>query len=283
MNGSRLIRKLTALALEEDLSYGDITARLTVPENHRSRATVYAKETLVFCGIEIFEPLIQEGKWNFSMEVSVTDGVQVESGDELVSFTGATRDLLAMERTLLNFLQRLSGVATVTQRFCAARPGLIVLDTRKTMPGWRVLDKYAVRVGGGRNHRFCLGDMILVKNNHIDAFAKGLRATLERVKTDKPLYMPWEVEVRDLEELKIALSFAPSIIMLDNFSDVLVAEAMELVRTVDNPPMIEVSGGVGIERLERLAELGIDAVSVGALTTKANNVDIAMRIEAEPE
>ena len=283
MNGSRLIRKLTALALEEDLSYGDITARLTVPESHRSRATVYAKETLVFCGIEIFEPLIQEGKWNFSMEVSVTDGVQVESGDELVSFTGATRDLLAMERTLLNFLQRLSGVATVTQRFCAARPGLIVLDTRKTMPGWRVLDKYAVRVGGGRNHRFCLGDMILVKNNHIDAFAKGLRATLERVKTDKPLYMPWEVEVRDLEELKIALSFAPSIIMLDNFSDVLVAEAMELVRTVDNPPMIEVSGGVGIERLERLAELGIDAVSVGALTTKANNVDIAMRIEAEPE
>lgn len=283
MNGSRLIRKLTALALEEDLSYGDITARLTVPENHRSRATVYAKESLVFCGIEIFEPLIQEGKWNFSMEVSVTDGVQVQPGDELVSFTGATRDLLAMERTLLNFLQRLSGVATVTQRFCAARPGLIVLDTRKTMPGWRVLDKYAVRVGGGRNHRFCLGDMILVKNNHIDAFAKGLRATLERVKTDKPLYMPWEVEVRDLEELKIALSFAPSIIMLDNFSDVLVAEAMELVRTVDNPPMIEVSGGVGIERLERLAELGIDAVSVGALTTKANNVDIAMRIEAEPE
>ena len=283
MNGSRLIRKLTALALEEDLSYGDITARLTVPENHRSRATVYAKESLVFCGIEIFEPLIQEGKWNFSMEVSVTDGVQVVPGDELVSFTGATRDLLAMERTLLNFLQRLSGVATVTQRFCAARPGLIVLDTRKTMPGWRVLDKYAVRIGGGRNHRFCLGDMILVKNNHIDAFAKGLRATLERVQADKPLYMPWEVEVRDLEELEIALSFAPSIIMLDNFSDERVAEAMALVRTVDNPPMIEVSGGVGIDRLERLAELGIDAVSVGALTTKANNVDIAMRIEAESE
>jgi nicotinate-nucleotide pyrophosphorylase (carboxylating) len=283
MNGSRLIRKLTALALEEDLSYGDITARLTVPENHRSRATVYAKESLVFCGIEIFEPLIQEGKWNFSMEVSVTDGVQVAPGDELVSFTGATRDLLAMERTLLNFLQRLSGVATVTQRFCAARPGLIVLDTRKTMPGWRVLDKYAVRIGGGRNHRFCLGDMILVKNNHIDAFAKGLRATLERVQADKPIYMPWEVEVRDLEELEIALSFAPSIIMLDNFSDERVAEAMALVRTVDNPPMIEVSGGVGIDRLERLAELGIDAVSVGALTTKANNVDIAMRIEAESE
>jgi nicotinate-nucleotide pyrophosphorylase (carboxylating) len=125
--------------------------------------------------------------------------------------------------------------------------------------------------------------MILVKNNHIDAFAKGLRATLERVQADKPIYMPWEVEVRDLEELEIALSFAPSIIMLDNFSDERVAEAMALVRTVDNPPMIEVSGGVGIDRLERLAELGIDAVSVGALTTKANNVDIAMRIEAESE
>ena len=280
MNGSRLIRKLVALALEEDLSYGDITARLTVPEDHRSKATVYAKESMLFCGFEIFEPLLQEGKWDFSIHSACSDGTQLHSGDEIVSFEGITRDLLAMERTLLNFLQRLSGVATHTRAFCMAISDLIVLDTRKTMPGWRVLDKYAVRIGGGRNHRFCLGDMILVKNNHIDAYGRGLEATLKRVEADKPLYMPWEVEVRDISELKLALSFNPTIIMLDNFSDENVADAMRLVRTMDSPPMIEVSGGVTMERLEKLAALGVDAVSVGGLTTRARNVDIAMRMTA---
>ncbi len=280
MNGSRLIRKLVALALEEDLSYGDITARLTVPEDHRSKATVYAKEAMLFCGFEILEPLLQEGKWDFSIHSAISDGTQLHSGDEIVSFEGITRDLLAMERTLLNFLQRLSGVATHTRAFCMATSDLIVLDTRKTMPGWRVLDKYAVRIGGGRNHRFCLGDMILVKNNHIDAYGRGLEATLKRVEADKPLYMPWEVEVRDLAELKLALSFNPTIIMLDNFSDENVADAMKLVRTMDSPPMIEVSGGITMERLEKLATLGVDAVSVGGLTTRARNVDIAMRMTA---
>jgi nicotinate-nucleotide pyrophosphorylase (carboxylating) len=122
--------------------------------------------------------------------------------------------------------------------------------------------------------------MILVKNNHIDAFGREIEATLKRVEADKPLYMPWEVEVRDLAELKVALSFNPTIIMLDNFSDENVADAMKLVRTMDSPPMIEVSGGITMERLEKLATLGVDAVSVGGLTTRARNVDIAMRMTA---
>lgn len=281
MNGSRLIRKLVALALEEDLSFGDITAQLTVPENHRSIATVYAKEPMVFCGAELFEPLIQEGKWSIQSSLATSDGEDLAHGSIIATLEGYTRDLLAIERTLLNFLQRLSGVATETASFCRAQPDLIILDTRKTMPGWRVLDKYAVRVGGGRNHRFCLGDMILVKNNHVDVYAQGMTSVLERIVADKPLYMPWEVEVRDIRELEIALSFNPTIIMLDNFSDEDVARAVEIVRGVVNPPMIEVSGGVTVERLATLASCGVDAVSVGAITTKAKNVDIAMKIESE--
>lgn len=280
MNGARLIRKLVSLALEEDLSFGDITAQLTVPEAHRSIATVYAKEPMVFCGSELFAPLIQEGKWSIKSTLTVADGDNLVNGSTIASLEGFTRDLLAMERTLLNFLQRLSGVATKTASFCRAEPGLIILDTRKTMPGWRVLDKYAVRVGGGRNHRFCLGDMVLVKNNHVDVYAQGMAAVLEKIVADKPLYMPWEVEVRDLSELETALSFNPTIIMLDNFSDEHVARAVEIVRRAESPPMIEVSGGITIERLAKLASCGIDAISVGALTTQAKNVDIAMKIRS---
>lgn len=279
MNGARLIRKLVALALEEDLSFGDITAQLTVPEAHRSIATVYAKEPMVYCGAELFDPLIQEGKWSIQIIQAASDGDHLVHGSTIATLEGFTRDLLAIERTLLNFLQRLSGVATKTASFRRAQPDLIILDTRKTMPGWRVLDKYAVRVGGGRNHRFCLGDMILVKNNHIDVYAKGMSAALERIVAEKPLYMPWEVEVRDIDELQVALSFNPTIIMLDNFSDERIAKAVEIVREVESPPMIEVSGGVTIERLGKLASSGIDAVSVGALTTDAKNCDIAMKIK----
>jgi nicotinate-nucleotide pyrophosphorylase (carboxylating) len=146
-----------------------------------------------------------------------------------------------------------------------------------------VLDKYAVRVGGGKNHRFCLGDMILVKNNHIDAHPGGIRATLESVVKGKPLYMPWEVEVRNIQELEIALEFKPTIVMLDNFSDDLLAQATKIVRQRPEPPMVEVSGGVTRDRLKVICASGADAVSVGALTTQAPNVDISMRISPKTE
>jgi nicotinate-nucleotide pyrophosphorylase (carboxylating) len=146
------------------------------------------------------------------------------------------------------------------------------------MPGWRTLDKYAVRVGGGKNHRFCLGDMILVKNNHIDAHSGGIRGALAEIADKKPPYMSWEVEVRTLDELVIALEYAPTIVMLDNFSDSLLQEAVKKVRASAHPPMIEVSGGVTRDRLAAIKAAGADAVSVGALTTQAPNVDISMRI-----
>jgi nicotinate-nucleotide pyrophosphorylase (carboxylating) len=281
MQGSKLIRKLVALALEEDLSFGDITASLTVPEDHRSVATIVARERMVMCGEEIVPTILQEGHWSISCSMKARDGIWLEAGEVIAELSGLTRELLAAERTILNFLQRLCGVATYTRDFCSVEPGLMVLDTRKTMPGWRILDKYAVRTGGGKNHRLCLGDMVLVKNNHIDAHPQGIRGALADIADKKPLYMPWEVEVRDLHELAIALEYKPTIVMLDNFTDELIAEAVALVRKQPEAPMIEVSGGVRTSRLASIRAAGADAVSVGALTTQPPNVDISMRIRAQ--
>ncbi len=283
MHGSNLIRKLIALALEEDLSFGDITTALTVPDGHRSQARVIARQPMVMCGVEVLDLIVSEGHWNISLRPQAVDGEQLENGAVLAVLDGPTSEILAAERTLLNFLQRLCGVATYTRDFCRIEPGLVVLDTRKTMPGWRVLDKYAVRVGGGKNHRFCLGDMVLVKNNHIDACPGGIRMALANVVQGKPLYMPWEVEVRNLDELRVALEYSPTIVMLDNFSDELLQEAIGLVRSRADVPMVEVSGGVSRDRLAVIRAAGADAVSVGALTTQAPNVDISMRITASSE
>ena len=281
MLDSPLVRKLVSLALEEDLSFGDITAEITVSPNHTSRARLIARQPLVFCGGEILSIVCNTGRWSFKSELKQKDGHRVESGAVLAELDGLTRELLGAERTILNFLQRMSGVATYARGFVdACSDKLLVLDTRKTMPGWRVLDKYAVRTGGAQNHRFSLGDMVLVKNNHVDAHPDRLRGVLKDVSAKKPPYMAWEVEVRDLEELRTALEFAPSIVMLDNFSDDLIQTAMEIVRSVAPRPLVEVSGGITRERARRLAEFGIDAVSSGALTTAAPNVDISMRIEA---
>jgi nicotinate-nucleotide pyrophosphorylase (carboxylating) len=232
------------------------------------------------CGCDVLPVIIQEGRWSIELALKVEDGQLLSPDSVIADLKGLTRELLAAERTILNFLQRLCGVATYTRDFCSIEPGLVVLDTRKTLPGWRVLDKYAVRVGGGRNHRFCLGDMVLVKNNHIDAHAQGMRGALRDIAANKPVYMPWEVEVRNIDELRIALEYKPTIIMLDNFTDTAIVDAVQIVRAASEPPMIEVSGGITRERLAAIRLAGADAVSVGALTTQAPNVDISMRIGA---
>lgn len=280
---SPLVRKIVALALEEDLSFGDVTAALTVPSDERSVGKVIARQELVVCGIDLLSVIVAEGRFDAVISRGKPDGVVAHDGDVLATLEGSSRDLLSLERTALNFLQRLCGVATFTNRFVSAAGSVAVLDTRKTMPGFRVLDKYATAVGGARNHRASLGDMVLVKNNHIDAHPKGMRGALADIVAKKPLYMPFEVEVRDLTELAIALEFHPTVVMLDNFSDDLVEKGVTLIKArcsaSDKPrPLIEVSGGVTVERLQALSVLGIDAVSVGALTTQAPNVDISMRV-----
>jgi nicotinate-nucleotide pyrophosphorylase (carboxylating) len=273
-----LVRRLVALAIEEDLAFGDVTGSLAVPEGRISKARVISRERLVVCGLSIVDAVVELGGWCIKVERTCAEGALVESDGALVCLEGPTRELLAAERTILNFLQRLSGVATYTREVCSSQHGLSVLDTRKTMPGWRYLDKYAVRVGGGKNHRFSLGDMVLVKNNHIDGHPGGMRGALSDVVRGKPPYMSWEVEVRNLEELRIALEFSPDIIMLDNFTDDLIRQGVEIAKGSSPRPLIEVSGGITKERLAALATLGVDAVSLGALTTRARNVDISMRI-----
>lgn len=281
MEISPLVKKLVALAIEEDLAFGDITSSLAVPEASVSVAHVVAREQLVVCGLAIAQCVVATAGWGLHVELTAREGDTVQGGTPLLTLRGATREILSAERTVLNFLQRLCGVATATCALVLKNPGIVLLDTRKTMPGWRLLDKYAVRIGGARNHRISLGDMILIKNNHIDAHPGGLRAVLANVVADKPLYMPWEVEVRSLAELAVALEFSPTIVMLDNFSDVLIAEALKSISAQQRRPLVEVSGGVTPERLAALASLGVDAVSMGALTTRAPNVDISLRIVSQ--
>jgi nicotinate-nucleotide pyrophosphorylase (carboxylating) len=278
MFDSPLVTRLVALALDEDQARDDITAKITVPLGHTSKAKVIARERLVVCGLDIVPVIIREGGWSIAVTQPATEGSWANDGDLLVGLSGSTRELLAAERTILNFLQRLCGVATYTRNFCEGIKGLKILDTRKTMPGWRLLDKYAVRTGGAANHRFSLADMVLVKNNHIDAHPGGINGALSDVVAQKPEGMSWEVEVRNLEELRVALSFKPTMIMLDNFKDDALSDAIKVVQASGHRPIVEVSGGVSRPRLSVIAASGVDAASVGALTTQAPNVDISMRI-----
>ena len=280
---SPLIKKIIALALEEDLPQGDITAALTIPADRRSKGLIRAKESCVVCGIPLVEMILWEfGEKDFSVTPLVAEGEEIQASRaspvSLVQAEATTSTLLSVERTILNFMQRLCGVATLTRSVMKSAGNLKVLDTRKTTPGLRLLEKYAVRVGGGKNHRGSLSDMILVKNNHIDA-GGGLENVLQRINDDKPAYTTVEVEVRSLTELQTALRFKPQVVMLDNMSDKDIKESVALVAAEGAGVAVEVSGGISVDRFSKLQELGIHCVSMGSLTTHAVNVDISMKIE----
>lgn len=273
------VRRLIRLAIEEDLPAGDITAALTLAPGHRGSAAIVAREQLVICGAPIVAAIFREFGWAVEVEVAIAEGTVVPANTPFMRVRGESRQLVSAERIILNFLQRLAGIATLTQRIVAASCGITVLDTRKTTPGWRLLEKYAVRVGGGGNHRGSLSDMVLVKNNHIDANGGSVRETLRRVFAAKPLYMPVEVEVRSLGELEEALEFDVAVIMLDNMPTALIAAALQRIRAVKPALPVEVSGGMTLERFPELARAGVTLVSMGALTTRAVNMDISMRFE----
>jgi len=273
------VRRLVRLAIEEDLPAGDVTAALTIEPGASRRATIMARESLVVCGVPLVGVVFREFGWGVTVKALAAEGASVPADTPIVQLSGLTRQLLAAERIILNFLQRLSGIATGTQRVVEAAHGITVLDTRKTTPGWRLLEKYAVRVGGGVNHRGSLSDMVLVKNNHIDAHGGSVRATLRRVFSSKPLYLPVEVEVRSLGELEEALEFDLTVVMLDNMPTALIAAALQRIRAVKPHLTVEVSGGITLERFPELARAGVTVVSMGALTTRAVNVDISMRLE----
>ncbi len=275
---NKRVKELLQLAIEEDCVENDLTTQLAVPEGIQAHGRIIAREELIFCGAGLIEALATQLNWSLRVLSCSTDGHLIPAGETLAEIEGSARHLLALERTILNFLQRLSGVATYTDRFVTSSGVIPVSDTRKTIPGWRALDKYATAVGGARNHRLNLADMLLVKNNHIDANG-SLQLTLERILKNKPAHLKLEVEVRNKEELQIALAYPVDLIMLDNMNDDEIFEAVELVEASGHKCLLEISGGITPARLRGLNSSRIAYASSGALTTQARNVDISMRID----
>jgi len=273
----RVYRDLVRRALEEDVGDGDVTTEAIVPADVQARGTFLVKSEGVLAGLEVaFEVFRQLEKGPVgSFAVRVRDGEWCRPGTEVADVVAPARTLLVGERTALNYLQRLSGIATLARRFAEAANGRItILDTRKTTPTLRALEKYAVRVGGGANHRRGLFDAILIKDNHI-ALAGGVKAAIDRARGHRP-GMPIEIEAATLHDVDLALAEGAEVILLDNMStaDIRIAVARAAGRA-----KTEISGGVTLERLPELAATGADFVSVGALTHSAPAIDISFEIE----
>lgn len=271
-------RPLIELALREDLGPGDVTTRATIPEGAWGRGAIVAKAHGVICGLPVAAEVFRAVDERISLTPHMRDGEPVQPGDAVAEVEGPLRGILAAERTALNFLCRLSGIATLTARFvdAVAPYRAVILDTRKTTPGWRHLEKYAVRCGGGRNHRMGLYDMVLIKDNHIAACGSVTEA-VKRVR-NAGVAVPVEVEVRDLEELREALGLGVDRILLDNFS---VEEMAEAVRIAAGRVPLEASGGVTLENVAEIAATGVDYISVGALTHSAPALDLSLELHRD--
>jgi nicotinate-nucleotide pyrophosphorylase (carboxylating) len=274
---SPLLDAIVDRALAEDLGAGDPTSEALVSPSTRAVARAVAKQPLTVAGGDVFARVFYRVDASVRVERLVDDGATAGAGATLWIVEGPARSLLAAERTALNFAQRLSGIATLTARFVAAVPagaGLRVVDTRKTTPGLRALEREAVRAGGAKNHRDNLGSALLVKDNHV-ALAGGIRAAVELARARAPHLTRVEVEVDTLAQLDEALAAGVEVILLDNFS---LADATEAVRRAKGRALLEVSGGVTPERMPELARLGVDVVSVGALTHSAPAADISLEM-----
>ena len=270
-------------ALEEDIGAGDVTTDNAVPPDQRSRALLLAKQTGVLCGGRVFAETLTLVDGDVKVDLLMPDGATLTPGDVVARIEGPTRALLTAERTALNFVQRLSGIATTTAAFVWRLQGLPtrLIDTRKTTPGLRVLEKYAVRVGGGHNHRFNLADAVLLKDNHLAALrsrgldlASAVRAMKQRV----PHTMRVEVEVTSMEEVDAALAGGADVILLDNMT----TEAMrEAVRRIAGRALTEGSGTVTLDTVRERAESGVDLISSGALTHSAKALDLSLELVDE--
>jgi nicotinate-nucleotide pyrophosphorylase (carboxylating) len=270
--------RLISLALEEDLgAAGDITTDALVPADAQGTAELIAKERLVLAGLDAFTRVFEHVDPTSDVEFLARDGQEVQSKALVARVRGRMRALLTAERTALNIVQRTSGMATLASQVMAAVRGtkLRILDTRKTSPGMRSLSKQAVKAGGAFNHRFGLFDGVLIKDNHIAAVGGSVREALRRARTNAPQLVKIEIEVTTLEQLAEALEEGADVVMLDNMDDEQIRRAVEL--TAGRIPL-EVSGGITLERLPRLAKLGVDFVSMGALTHSARAMDLSLEI-----
>jgi nicotinate-nucleotide pyrophosphorylase (carboxylating) len=278
------LHEVIDLALREDIGHSDITSHLIVPASCSATGFIRSKEPFILAGM----PFVQEVFLRIDPEVEVDilaqEGAHCDSGETIATVRGMARSLLAGERVSLNILQHLSGIATLTKAYVDRVRGLNVkvIDTRKTLPGLRLLEKYAVRIGGGSNHRFGLYDGILIKDNHIDIAGGVGRAVALAIDTHH--FLKIEVEVRNFEELKEAVQAGADVIMLDNMPPADMKEACAYVqRKTGNArrPLLEASGGVTLDNIRTIAETGVDLISVGALTLSARAVDISMKIRIE--
>ena len=273
---SEELRDLIFHALAEDLGQGDLTTRLTIPQETRARGTFQSKQRLVVAGLPIAQKVFEILDSSLEWEDIVPDGVEVEPGTALASVRGTAGSLLSGERVALNFLQHLSGIATFAARLKEELAGTRAefLDTRKTTPGLRSLQKYAVRVGGGRNHRLRLDDGILIKGNHL-RLVGGIRTAIERARQQRPAGYHVEVEINTLPELEEAIAAGADGVLLDNMTPELVREC---VIRAGGRVRLEVSGGIDASNIHAYAETGVDYLSVGALTHSAAAVDINFRV-----
>ncbi|HVW26198.1 MAG TPA: carboxylating nicotinate-nucleotide diphosphorylase [Polyangiaceae bacterium] len=272
-----LLLPIVARALAEDLEGGDITTEATVDPTAEATANAAARGDLVVCGGDVFRAVFAEVDPKLEVVTLAAEGTAAQAGDVLWTVRGSARSILMGERTALNFVQRMAGVATLARKYVSALPAngaTRITDTRKTTPGLRMLERYAVRTGGAHNHRDTLGSAVLIKDNHIVA-AGGIRSAVSRARQRAPHTSKIEIEVESLSELDAALEAGADIVMLDNFSpsDIEVAVARARGRAV-----VEVSGGITLERIATLARAGVDVISVGALTHSAPSADIGLDI-----
>jgi len=270
------LKNLIANALAEDIGNGDITSEATIPAESTSEATILAKQDLVLAGIDVASEVFHYLDTRIQFSSFAKDGDVIRSGTELARLSGNTRNLLAGERVALNLLQHMSGIASLTAKYVETMQGLKaqVLDTRKTLPGLRQLEKYAVRMGGGKNHRMGLYDMILIKDNHIKA-AGSITNALERARK-KSGQLKIEVETANLNEVREALASKADIIMLDNMPLDLMREAVKIIK---GQALVEASGNVTLDTIRAIAETGVDYISSGSLTHSAPAADISMKIK----
>ena len=270
------IDTLIDLALEEDATYGDVTSQSIFSADHVSRATILAREDMVVCGLDIAKRVFHRVDPGMKVSLEASDGDQLTNGSTVLKAEGSTISLLIAERTALNFLQRLSGIASLSQEYANATvgTGVRIVDTRKTTPGWRALEKYAVRCGGCFNHRSSLGEHVLIKENHITA-AGSLKKAVKLAKDFAPHCAKIEVETESLDDVKEALKAGAEVIMLDNMSPSQIQQAVTLI---NKAATIEVSGGISLDTISDYALPGVDVISIGALTHSAPAADFSMII-----
>jgi nicotinate-nucleotide pyrophosphorylase (carboxylating) len=287
---SRRVTAILEAALKEDRATSDATTYACIDVNQRASATILAKQECVLAGLGCIEPVLDvfatlDGTVTSHPDVTrnaeVFDGVRLRRGQSVAVIVHNARVILSCERVILNIMQRMSGIATLTRRYvdAVAGTGATILDTRKTAPGMRVLDKWAVRCGGGTNHRLDLSDGVLIKNNHI-TLAGGVVPALERALRNRRGNQVIEIEVRSPDELKLALEHGAEAVLLDNMTPEQIRQAVEYVATLGRKVPLEASGGITLENIRAYAEAGVNFISVGALTHSVAAVDLSVRAAA---